>query len=142
MGTWTSSAALTGSPDNAGLAPALRDSGHVSGNLRRPRPFHRGLLNAVYLSSLSSPKCCLASKAYYARKGAEGKGHKQVLVALARRRLNSSWRRSPMRSISSSAPLACRGSKTMKWAGAGASRAAGPQSGPRSLRASSSRYVM
>ncbi|WP_060944596.1 IS110 family RNA-guided transposase [Streptomyces hygroscopicus] len=75
----------------AGLAPAPRDSGRVSGNLRRPRRFHRGLLNAMYLSALSSLKSCPASKAYYARKRAEGKGHKQALLALARRRLNVLW---------------------------------------------------
>ncbi|KFG01323.1 transposase [Streptomyces scabiei] len=75
----------------AGLAPAPRDSGPVSGNLRRPRRFHRGLLNAMYLSALSSLKNCPASKAYYARKRAEGKGHKQALLALARRRINVLW---------------------------------------------------
>jgi transposase len=75
----------------AGLAPAPRDSGRVSGNLRRPRRFHRGLLNAMYLSALSSLKSCPASKTYYARKRAEGKGHKQALLALARRRLNVLW---------------------------------------------------
>nr|WP_169810057.1 IS110 family transposase [Streptomyces hygroscopicus] len=75
----------------AGLAPTPRDSGRVSGNLRRPRRFHRGLLNAMYLSALSSLKSCPASKAYYARKRAEGKGHKQALLALARRRLNVLW---------------------------------------------------
>ncbi len=75
----------------AGLAPAPRDSGRVRGNLRRPRRFHRGLLNAMYLSALSSLKSCPASKSYYARKRAEGKGHKQALLALARRRLNVLW---------------------------------------------------
>jgi transposase len=75
----------------AGLAPAPRDSGRVSGNLRRPRRFHRGLLNAMYLSALSSLKSCPASKTYYARKRAEGKGRKQALLALARRRLNVLW---------------------------------------------------
>ncbi|MEV5283560.1 transposase, partial [Streptomyces sp. NPDC052811] len=75
----------------AGLAPAPRDSGRVSGNLRRPRRFHRGLLNAMYLSAFSSLKSCPASKAYYQRKRAEGKGHKQALLALARRRINVLW---------------------------------------------------
>lgn len=75
----------------AGLAPAPRDSGRVSGNLRRPRRFHRGLLNATCPSALSSLKSCPASKTYYARKRAEGKGHKQALLALARRRLNVLW---------------------------------------------------
>lgn len=75
----------------AGLAPTPRDSGRVSGNLRRPRRFHRGLLNAMYLSALSSLKNCPASKAYYSRKRAEGKGHKQALLALACRRVNVLW---------------------------------------------------
>lgn len=75
----------------AGLAPAPRDSGRVRGNLRRPTRFHRGLLNAMYLSALSSLKSCPASKAYYTRKRAEGKGHKQALLALARRRVNVLW---------------------------------------------------
>lgn len=75
----------------AGLAPAPRDSGRVSGNLRRPRRFHRGLLRAFYLSSLASLKSCPASKAFYQRKRAEGKGHKQALLALSRRRVNVLW---------------------------------------------------
>ena len=75
----------------AGLAPAPRDSGQVSGNMRRPRRFHRGLLRAFYLSALASLKGCPASKAFYQRKRAEGKGHKQALLALARRRVNVLW---------------------------------------------------
>ncbi|MFI6576203.1 IS110 family transposase [Nocardiopsis sp. NPDC050513] len=75
----------------AGLAPAPRDSGKVSGNLRRPRRFNRGLLRVSYLSALASLKCCPASKAYYQRKRSEGKGHKQALLALARRRANVLW---------------------------------------------------
>jgi transposase len=75
----------------AGLAPAPRDSGRVSGNLRRPRRFHRGLLTAMYLSALSSLTSSPASKAFYVRKRAEGKGHKQALLALARRRVNVLW---------------------------------------------------
>ncbi|MFJ8104614.1 IS110 family transposase [Streptomyces sp. NPDC096132] len=75
----------------AGLAPAPRDSGRVSGNLRRPRRYHRGLLRSFCLSSLASLKSCPASKAYYERKRAEGKGHKQALLALARRRVNVLW---------------------------------------------------
>ena len=75
----------------AGLAPAPRDSGRVSGNLRRPRRFHRGLLRAFYLSSFASLKSCPASKAFYERKRAEGEGHKQALLALSRRRVNVLW---------------------------------------------------
>ncbi|MFJ1758590.1 IS110 family transposase [Kitasatospora sp. NPDC088134] len=75
----------------AGLAPQPRDSGRVSGNLRRPRRYHRGLLRAMYLSAMVSLRCCPASKAYYDRKRSEGKGHKQAVLALARRRVNVLW---------------------------------------------------
>ncbi|MGW5666065.1 IS110 family transposase [Streptomyces sp. NPDC003758] len=75
----------------AGLAPQPRDSGRVNGNLRRPRRYHRGLLRTMYLSALASLKSCPASKAYYQRKRSEGKGHKQALLALARRRVNVLW---------------------------------------------------
>ncbi|WP_432180521.1 IS110 family transposase [Streptomyces sp. NBC_00063] len=72
----------------AGLAPQPRDSGRVSGNLRRPRRYHRGLLRTMYLSAMASLKSCPESKLYYQRKRREGKGHKQALLALARRRVN------------------------------------------------------
>ncbi|KOG89295.1 IS110 family RNA-guided transposase [Streptomyces varsoviensis] len=75
----------------AGLAPRPRDSGRVSGNLRRPKRYHRGLLRSMYLSAMVSITSCQASKAYYQRKRTEGKGHKQALLALARRRLNVLW---------------------------------------------------
>jgi transposase len=75
----------------AGLAPRPRDSGRVSGNLHRPKRYHRGLLRSMYLSAMVSLQCCPASKAYYQRKRREGKGHKQALLALARRRLNVLW---------------------------------------------------
>ncbi|MGY0055170.1 IS110 family RNA-guided transposase [Streptomyces sp. LZ34] len=76
---------------SAGLAPRPRDSGRVSGNLRRPRRYHRGLLRSMYLSAMVSITVCPASKAYYRRKRSEGKGHKQALLALARRRLDVLW---------------------------------------------------
>ncbi|MFE9614336.1 transposase [Streptomyces sp. NPDC006012] len=34
----------------AGLSPVPRGSGRVSGNMRRPHRYHRGLLRAFYLS--------------------------------------------------------------------------------------------
>nr|WP_175647788.1 IS110 family transposase [Streptomyces cyaneochromogenes] len=74
-----------------GVAPAPRDSGRVSGNLHRPRRYHRGLLRVFYLSAMASLKSCPASKTFYDRKRAEGKGHKQALIALARRRVNVLW---------------------------------------------------
>ncbi|MEU2100396.1 IS110 family transposase [Streptomyces globisporus] len=84
-----------GSPDRlagfAGLAPVPRDSGRVSSNMRRPRRYHRGLLRAFYLSSMASIRSCTASRAYYQRKRDEGKGHKQAVLSLARRRANVLW---------------------------------------------------
>ncbi|WP_030691142.1 IS110 family transposase [Streptomyces globisporus] len=75
----------------AGLAPQPRDSGRVNGNMRRPHRYHRGLLRTMYLSAMASLKSCPASKTYYQRKRSEGKGHKQALLALARRRINVLW---------------------------------------------------
>ncbi|MDX3762068.1 IS110 family transposase [Streptomyces sp. AK02-04a] len=75
----------------AGLSPVPRDSGRVSGHMRRPRRYHRGLLRAFYLSAMASVRTCTASQAYYGRKRNEGKGHKQALLALARRRANVLW---------------------------------------------------
>lgn len=84
-----------GTPDRpaafAGLSPVPRDSGRVSGNMRRPRRYHRGLLRAFYLSSMASLRSCPASRAYYERKRAKGKGHKQAVLSLARRRANVLW---------------------------------------------------
>ncbi|MET7391859.1 IS110 family transposase [Streptomyces sp. NPDC005529] len=74
-----------------GVAPSPRDSGRVSGNLHRPRRYHRGLLRVFYLSAMASLKSCPASRTFYDRKRAEGKGHKQALIALARRRVNVLW---------------------------------------------------
>ncbi|WP_066515997.1 IS110 family transposase [Curtobacterium ammoniigenes] len=83
------------SPDRlasvAGLAPAPRDSGRISGNLHRPRRFNRRLLRTCYLAALSSLKNSPASRTFYDRKRAEGKSHKQALLALARRRINVIW---------------------------------------------------
>lgn len=75
----------------AGLAPRPRDSGRISGNLHRPKRYHRGLLRSMYLSAMVSITTRPASKTYYQRKRSEGKGHKQALLALARRRLNVLW---------------------------------------------------
>jgi transposase len=75
----------------AGLAPAPRDSGRITGNLHRPRHYHRGLLRVFYLSSMVSVRTCPASRTYYDRKRAAGKTHTQALLALPRRRVNVLW---------------------------------------------------
>ncbi|GAA3434168.1 IS110 family transposase [Kutzneria kofuensis] len=75
----------------AGLAPAPHDSGRVSGNLRRPRRYHRGLQRALYTSALVSIGCNDQSRTFYDRKRSEGKRHTQAVLALARRRVNVLW---------------------------------------------------
>lgn len=75
----------------AGLAPVPRDSGRVSGNMRRPHRYHRGLLRALYMSAMASIRFCPLSRAHYDRKRAEGKNHKQAVLSLARRRANVLW---------------------------------------------------
>lgn len=75
----------------AGLAPVPRDSGRVSGNMRRPHRYHRRLLRVFYLSAQIAARFCPTSKTFYDRKRAEGKSHKQAILALARRRLDVLW---------------------------------------------------
>ncbi len=75
----------------AGLAPAPRDSGRTNGNHHRPRRFNRRLMRTCYLAALSSLKNSPASRTFYDRKRAEGKSHKQAVIALARRRMNTLW---------------------------------------------------
>jgi transposase len=75
----------------AGLAPVPRDSGRISGNLKRPRRYNRRLLRACYLSAHIALRTDPASRRYYDRKRAEGKRHTQAVLALARRRLNVLW---------------------------------------------------
>jgi hypothetical protein len=71
--------------------PVPWDSGKASGKLRRARRYHRGLQRALYLSAQVSAFFCPVSKAYYNGKRKEGKGRKQAVLALARRRVNVLW---------------------------------------------------
>jgi transposase len=75
----------------AGLAPVPRDSGRITGNLKRPRRYNRRLLRACYLAAHIAIRTDPASRTYYNRKRAEGKRHTQAVIALARRRLNVLW---------------------------------------------------
>ncbi|MFD7541996.1 IS110 family transposase [Streptomyces sp. NPDC059819] len=75
----------------AGVAPVPRDSGNISGNLHRPRRYHRGLQRVFYASALISIRSCEESRRFYDRKRAEGKRHTQAVLALARRRVNVLW---------------------------------------------------
>jgi transposase len=69
----------------AGVAPAPRDSGQVSGNLHRPTRYHRRLQCVFCTSALASIRCDPNSRRFYDRKRAEGKRHVQAVLALARR---------------------------------------------------------
>ncbi|MFE9883147.1 IS110 family transposase [Streptomyces sp. NPDC005784] len=75
----------------AGVAPAPRDSGKVSGNRHRPSQYHRRLQRVFYTSALVSIRCDPNSRQFYDRKRAEGKRHVQAVLALARRRVNVLW---------------------------------------------------
>lgn len=75
----------------AGVAPAPRDSGKVSGNLHRPVVYHRRLQRVFYTSALVSVRSDPNSRKFYDRKRAEGKKHVQAVLALARRRVNVIW---------------------------------------------------
>lgn len=75
----------------AGLAPVPRDSGRISGNHHRPQRYDRRLLRVCYLSAQSAARYCPRSRAYYEKKRAEWKNHKQAVLALARRRINVIW---------------------------------------------------
>jgi hypothetical protein len=50
-----------------------------------------GEIVAVYLAAQSAARTDPASRAYYECKRAEGKHHRQAILALARRRLNVLW---------------------------------------------------
>jgi transposase len=75
----------------AGVAPVPRDSGRITGNLHRPKRYDRRLLRACYISAEAAARSHPESRAYYDRKRAEGKRHKQAVLALARRRINVIW---------------------------------------------------
>ncbi|WP_420031387.1 IS110 family transposase [Streptomyces sp. cg28] len=74
-----------------GVASVPRDSGKISGNLRRPRRYNRRLQRVFYISALFSIRHCEDSRRFYERKRAEGKRHIQAVLALARRRVNVLW---------------------------------------------------
>ncbi|WP_329302312.1 IS110 family transposase [Streptomyces sp. NBC_00659] len=86
---------LFGTPDRlagfGGVAPVPRDSGKISGNLRRPRRYNRRLQRVFYISALFSIRSCEDSRRFYDRKRSEGKRHIQAVLALARRRVNVLW---------------------------------------------------
>ncbi|MBB5412468.1 hypothetical protein HDG34_006445 [Paraburkholderia sp. HC6.4b] len=73
----------------AGLAPVLKQSGKSSW-LKRPQKGDKRLKRIFYQSAFASMRCP-ESAAFYARKRKEGKRHHQIIIALARRRVNVLW---------------------------------------------------
>ncbi len=84
----------------AGLVPSIATRGENNRQLGptsvegfAPTPAHVAYRGEA-LAPVASPRCRAsspASRAFYDRKRAEGKSHKQALLALARRRLNITW---------------------------------------------------
>jgi transposase len=75
----------------AGLVPVSRDSGRITGNLRKPRRYNRRLRRVFYLAAMSSLKASSESRAFYDRKRNERRPHKQAILALARRLVDVLW---------------------------------------------------
>jgi transposase len=75
----------------AGLVPAARDSGKRVGKRRRMRGGNKTLKRVFYQAAFASLRGSTESRVFYDRKRAEGKRHKQALIALARRRVNVVW---------------------------------------------------
>jgi transposase len=74
----------------AGVAPVLRASGAPSYR-RRARRGNKVLKRVLYRSAFSCISHHERSEAFYRKKRAEGKGHHQAVIALARRRVNVLW---------------------------------------------------
>jgi transposase len=74
----------------AGMAPVLRASGARSLQ-RRARRGNKILKRVLYRSAFSCISHHGRSEAFYRKKRAEGKGHHQAVIALARRRVNVLW---------------------------------------------------
>ena len=74
----------------AGVAPVLRASGATS-HRRRARRGNKVLKRLLYRSAFSCISHHEPSEAFYRKKRAEGKGHHQAVIALARRRVDVLW---------------------------------------------------
>ncbi|MFE9500403.1 transposase [Streptomyces collinus] len=58
-----------------GVVPDPRDSGKISGNLRRPQRYNRRIQRVFYTSALFSIRRSEESRRFYDRNRAEGKRH-------------------------------------------------------------------
>ena len=73
---------------HASLAPVKRQSGKSLDKSRKPKKGNRRLKNAFLGSAERAVGCDETSEAYYKKKRAEGKNHRQAIRALARQRVN------------------------------------------------------
>jgi transposase len=74
----------------AGLVPVLRASGATSYQ-RRARRGNKVLKRILYRSAFGCISYHERSEAFYRKKRAQGKGHHQAVIALARRRVDVLW---------------------------------------------------
>ncbi len=74
----------------AGIAPVQRASG-ASSHQRRARRGNKVLKRLLYRSAFSCICHHQRSEDFYRKKRAEGKGHHQAVIALARRRVDVLW---------------------------------------------------
>jgi transposase len=72
----------------AGIAPVTRRSGTSIRGEFPARSGNKRLKNALFRSAWVASNCHEASRAYYAKKRAEGKRHNAAVMCLARRRCN------------------------------------------------------
>jgi transposase len=87
LGRFVSADALAAA---AGVAPVLRASGATS-HRHRARRGNKVLKRVLYRSAFSCISHHERSEAFYRKKRAEGKGHHQAVIALARRRVDVLW---------------------------------------------------
>nr|BFD89826.1 hypothetical protein KitaXyl93_11860 [Kitasatospora sp. Xyl93] len=75
----------------AGLVPVPRDSGCRTGNLHRPKRYSRRPRRVFYIPAQTGIIKDGPNRDFLLKKRAEGCGHVQALIALARRRVNVLW---------------------------------------------------
>lgn len=75
----------------AGLVPVSRDSGRRTGNLHRPKRYSRRLRRVFYMSAQTSIIREGPNRDFYLNKRGQGRKHTQVVIALARRRVDVLW---------------------------------------------------
>lgn len=90
----------------AGLAPVPKDSGRISGNMRRPRRYCRRLLRVFYMSAMVAARCCPVSKAFYERKQEPQAGRHRPCTPPLERLVGPHTRRPHLRDHRTAEPIA------------------------------------